>query len=226
MKVSVDVRGVTKVPRLCKQYLMLHTRIAKSINFQLVSNQQVDSVVWDSQDIPTAFFEIKLDDDLVKSLNNGQLHKEMREYTLLANNYDPPPTIYLLCGGYYEEIIYQRLIGLITEKWGWVKVHMSTSPKKIIEKMFKIIRKPDSDETEFIPTLIRKSTPKGFKNSIEAFQDGISESLSVDIASWLYYGISLGEIEVNFHKHYGKFMNKKAKDYYEQLKKTYWRRRI
>ncbi len=240
MKVTVDVRGVTKVPslvkkeyelnkklmiKLAKLYQVEHKRNAKEMNLQLVNNQKVDVVVWDDQDIPVKFFEIKLKDDLVTSLNNHQLHKEMREYTELATKYDPPPSIYLLCGGYYDEIIYQRLIGLVTEKWSWVKIHMSVSPKQIIEKMFDIIRNPDKEDSEFIPTLIRKGE-KGFKNSIEAFQDGISERLSVYIAEWLYYGIQLHEIEEKFYEFYGRHMNKKAKEFYEKLKKTYWRRRI
>jgi len=242
MKVTVDVRGVSKVPslvsaeyeehkklmiKLAKQFQLDHKTLAKEINLQLVNNQQIDVVLWDDYDpdVPVMFFEIKLKDDLVKSLNNHQLHKEMREYTEQAAKYDPPPTIYLLCGGYYDEIIYHRLIGLVTEKWGWVKIHMSTSPKKIIETMFGIMKNPDSPESELIPTLIRKGE-KGFKNSIEAFMDGISEGLSVDIINWIYYGISLGEIEEKFYEYYGKHMNKKAKDFYEKLKKTYWRRRI
>lgn len=222
-KVSVDVRGSTKVPRFCKEYLSNHTQIAKKINFQLVNNQQVDVVEWDDNDHPTKFFEIKLNDDLVDSLNNNRLIKEMREYSELANKYDPQPQIYLLCGGYYEPVTYARLMSLVTEKWGWVKCHLSTSPRKIIGKMFKIIRSPDEEERRFIPTLV-KSGQKGFVTSLQASFEGISEGLAEYIAPYIYYNMPLNKLEELFYDYYERYQNVKAKNFHTFLKNTYWRK--
>ena len=71
IKITVDVRGVTKVPKLCKQYLMAHKQIAKKINFQLVNNQKVDVVVWYDEYLPIMFFEIKKPSTFQAILGSG-----------------------------------------------------------------------------------------------------------------------------------------------------------
>lgn len=180
-EISIDVRGVSKVPALCKKYLEEHPRIAKEIDLKLVGNQQVDIVSWED-DIPIQFFEIKIGDDLISSLNTQQLHKEMREYSLLASKYKEKygvrPVIYLICMGIYDHTIYARLIGTVSKNWNWVRIHMPFRTDTGIKKVFNLVRNPVPDEVVFFPTLVDSTEDKGFILSMQSLIKGVSVGLA------------------------------------------------
>jgi len=187
-----------------------HPRIAKDITLEMVNNQNIDVVVLDDNIGITQMFEIKIGDDLPKSLNNMQLHKEMRDYSLLAAQYalryETTPTIYLICMGIYDFEIYARLIGLMSEKWNWVRVHMPYRTDTGIQKVFEIIKKPENVEERHIPTLISNEL-KGFVLSIQALVPGVSVGLAAYLSQRLHLSDDLEDIE------------KYIKDYYEDDKK-------
>jgi len=229
-KITVDKRGNTKVPQLLYSFLQKHPRIASQYTLKMVNNQQVDVVVKED-DVPTQFYEIKIEGDLRQSLNNNRLLSEMREYRTSAKNImdqfpqaTREPSIYLLAWGLYDQITIARMLGMVSERFPWVRMHLSMDEYKGVDKLFELIRIDKDAEVREIPTLIR-TKEKTFSLSIEALMNGVSEALANSLSKVMYMGITEWELLNAITDHYqdGKIRKKLASNIYEALQLTWYR---
>ena len=222
--ITVDMRGTSKIPKMIKDWQSKHPRLAKMFNIIFVNNQQFDVVAW-KDGYATHLFELKLEDDLPNSLNNGQLEKEMNEYFQYMVDLPDENTcnIYMIAGGIYDPLIYARLIGMMSSKYPWVEFHTPTRGDKMIDKVFDLIR--NTKETDVtLPVLTDKGIDKGYILSIASLMNGISVPLAEYMAERIHFQMTEGELLhiINSYYNDGKNYTKLTRKIMDKLFDTWW----
>lgn len=187
----MDTRG--NLAAFFSIYFEKHPRATKEFVLKTKPNLKYD-IQYIDNGVTKALIELKYKDDLIVSLKNRRLMRELQDYTIEGLELNKKVKIYLVCGGEYPPHIYAWLVGLMNSEFPWVRFYMPMSREKMIEKVLSIL-KNDVDKVELVkPPFLVRNSKKDFTLSIASLMNGISEGLANEIAGYWYDDITESEI--------------------------------
>ena len=206
------------------EYFKLHPKIAKDYEIRTAKTAEeksVDLLVLNADTKKSVFIaELKQDD----FTDFKQLYKEIHQTYIKKLNQYNLKKLYLICSpsvskrvkngeiyyldNKYESAVVNRMIGLMNH-YKWINLHILKNPLKAIDKIDKLIRKPELVITHSLPVYVNRGA-MGFTQSLYALIPGLSLHAADYLAEFWHQNITEKEIAKHLKEFTKRLRSKKA----------------